>query len=282
VSTDADTFGYRRRGDPSRDLILFLHGFLGGSDEFDALTAALSDTYCCLSVDLPGHGATRIANGPPGSRMAQTAQALTQLLETLDVTRAAVVGYSMGGRLALYLAVQSPPWLTHVALISASPGLATAAERRARAAQDEQLARSLETEGLAHFLARWYDQPLFATLKAHASFPHVLARRRRNDPAALAQSLRQLGTGQQPSLWPHLASLSIPALLLCGARDEKYVAINGAMTAQCPTAELQTIPDCGHAVHLEAPTIVAERLRGFLSGAAPSTAAAARAAGGQR
>jgi 2-succinyl-6-hydroxy-2,4-cyclohexadiene-1-carboxylate synthase len=256
-------FGCRYHGDPGRPAILFLHGFLGASDEFDALAAGLADAFYCIGVDLPGHGATRVDGGLRRYRMADTARALSGLLAALGRAEAALVGYSMGGRLALYLAVRFPALFPRAVLIAASPGLATSAERAARRAQDRRLAEVLERDGLDPFLARWYDQPLFATLKAHPTFPQVLARRRRNDPAGLARSLRQLGTGSQPSLWPHLARIQVPLLLLVGAQDAKFVAINTEIAARCPRARLVTIPGCGHAVHLEAPDRVAAEIRRF-------------------
>ncbi|AGA89713.1 2-succinyl-6-hydroxy-2,4-cyclohexadiene-1-carboxylate synthase [Thioflavicoccus mobilis 8321] len=264
IEVDGYRFGWRCHGDPGRPAILFLHGFLGVGDEFDALAAGLADAFYCIGVDLPGHGATRVDDGPNRYRMAETAEALTRLLAALDITEAALVGYSMGGRLALYLAVHFPAILGRAVLIAASPGLETPAEQAARRAHDRRLAEALERDGLGPFLARWYDQPLFATLKAHPVFPQVLARRRRNAPAGLARSLLQLGTGAQPSLWPHLATIQVPLQLLVGAQDAKFVAINAEMAARCPTARFVAIPGCGHAVHLEAPDQVGAQIRDFL------------------
>lgn len=263
MTAGAVTFSYRVRGEPGREAILFLHGFLGASDELDALTAELANRFYCLSPSLPGHGATRVASGLHGYRIEETAKALIDLLKALDLSPVGLVGYSMGGRLALYLATHFPDSFARVVSISATPGLKMASERHARILRDARLAASLEAEGLASFLARWYDQPLFATLRSHPIFPQVLDRRQRNDPAELARSLRQLGTGRQPSLWALLTSLPMPLLLLVGARDEKFVAINTEIAAQCPKARLETIPDCGHAVHLEAPVRVAELIGQF-------------------
>lgn len=261
-------FACRLHGDPGHDPVLFLHGFLGSSEEFDPQIARLADRFRCIAVDLPGHGATRVYGGAALYRMAATADGLARLLAALGVRATALVGYSMGGRLALYLAARRPALCRRITLISASPGLAATSARQQRIEQDLALAEALLAEGLPAFLARWYAQPLFASLKAHPGFAGVLARRRRNDPRGLALSLRHLGTGCQPSLWSALPSLGVPLQLLVGERDAKFVAIAAEMARLCPAARLEVVAGCGHALHLEAPHQLADRLLAFLGEAA--------------
>lgn len=258
-------FGYRRRDGASGKPVVFLHGFLGASDEFEEAMQGLGDDYDCLAVDLPGHGRTRVDGGEANYAMAATARGLTELLGRLEVKPCVLIGYSMGGRLALYLAVHFPALFERVVLVSASPGLKTAEERRQRRERDDALAARLCAEGVPTFLQHWYAQPLFESLRAHPDFAAVLARRHRNVPQELARSLRGLGTGRQPSLWPRLAEIRMPLLLLAGREDPKFVARNAEVARLCPAARLETLAECGHALHLERPKAFVRRLRHFLA-----------------
>lgn len=166
----------------------------------------------------------------------------------------------MGGRIALALTVTFPELFLSTVLESASPGLQTAAQRHQRQLWDERWAQAF-AQNWPTVLERWYAQPLFTSLRSHPEFALMLQRRRQNNPAQLARSLRELGTGRQPSFWPHLASLSVPLLLMVGAWDLKFVALNQQMLRACPKATLVTIERAGHTVHVEQPEEFVRQLR---------------------
>jgi len=256
-------FHYTLRGHRDRPVVLFLHGFMGSSADFDSAIAPLTDRFCCLAVDLPGHGNTIVDGEESLYAMPQTANAIVTWLDQLHIPHCALVGYSMGGRLALYLALHFPQRFPNVVLESASPGLRTAAERTARLQHDRNLADQLEAD-FPSFLSYWYSQPLFHALRYNPAFVDVLAQRSHNDPATLATSLRYLSTGLQPSLWEQLQYYTQPLLLLVGADDRKFCIINQAIADCCPTAQLHMIPACGHVPHLEQPTIFRQTLQLFL------------------
>jgi 2-succinyl-6-hydroxy-2,4-cyclohexadiene-1-carboxylate synthase len=156
------------------------------------------------------------------------------------------VGYSMGGRLCLHLALARPRLVRKLVLLGVHPGIEDEAERAARRAADEELAASIERDGVDAFVAGWLAQPLFAGL--------VDPGPRQHDPAVLAACLRRLGTGTQESLWPRLAQLAMPVLVLAGERDEKYVDLGRrAATAIGDNARFAVVPAAGHAAHLEQP-----------------------------
>lgn len=225
----------------------------------------LSDTFCCLAPDLPGHGQTRV-DGPPNLySMENTAIALLNLLDQLQIPQCFLVGYSMGGRVALYLAIHFANRFPKVVLESASPGLRTQPERWERIQRDQALAAQLEAD-FPTFLHHWYNQPLFESLRQRAEFENLLTRRLQNQPQTLAQSLRYLSTGQQPSLWEALENHAQPLLLLAGEHDRKFRAIGQHMVEQCPSAQLQVVSSCGHVIHLEYPEEFTERVRKFLQG----------------
>ncbi len=240
--------------------LLLLHGFLGSRQDFKSLVSQLSAEFCCLSVDLSGHGETQIFDLTSGYGMSAIAQGLIQLIQELDFAPCYLMGYSMGGRLALYLACCFPQYFSGVLLESASPGLATVFERSERQKKDEALALSLENDTWPDFVTRWYDQPLFSTLKSHPGFEALLQTRCDNRPTELARSLRGMGTGVQPSLWEALCHLKVPLTLVVGTLDSKFMSINQAMADRCPSAQLVTIP-AGHVAHFEASALFTDVLR---------------------
>lgn len=203
-------------------------------------------------VDLPGHGRTEVSQDH-NYRMPQVAAALIALLEQLNIRQCCLVGYSMGGRLALYLAVFFPQYFFKVVLESASPGLNTQLERDRRIAQDLKLARQLESETLAQFICKWYANPLFESFIQHPNYQQAIARRLRNNPLKLAKSLRYMGLGMQPALWNNLAEVKIPLKLVVGELDAKFVAINQQIDDLCSLAQLEIVKNSGHNVHFEQP-----------------------------
>ncbi|WP_053057721.1 2-succinyl-6-hydroxy-2,4-cyclohexadiene-1-carboxylate synthase [Rubrobacter aplysinae] len=250
---DAAGLHYLTTGPADAPPLLLLHGFMGSSSEWEEVADALSEDYRLLIPDLPGHGASTGLSYPDAYTMQGASNTLLALLDTEDVTRCAVAGYSMGGRLALYLALRHPERVNRLLLESASPGLATEEERAARRAADERLAQRLETESFQEFVEDWYRQPLFATLaRDERLLRRTIESRLHNDPHELARSLRAMGTGSQPSLWEELSNLSVPTLLVVGEEDEKFVRIAREMERVRAEVQVVTIPGAGHSVHAEA------------------------------
>ncbi|HEY1739003.1 MAG TPA: alpha/beta fold hydrolase [Acidimicrobiia bacterium] len=176
-------------------------------------------------------------------------------------------GYSMGGRLALALALAHPNVVQALVLVSAMPGIADDQEGRARVEADEQLARTIERDGTAAFLERWLAQPMFADVPADAPGVHDRAAA---TPAALAHSVRTLGTGSMPSMWDRLGELRMPVLVVTGNADAKFTEIGDAMAAQIPDARRVQLA-CGHAVPLVRPAELAAALHDFTKPAASSS-----------
>ncbi|MGA7931939.1 MAG: 2-succinyl-6-hydroxy-2,4-cyclohexadiene-1-carboxylate synthase, partial [Kovacikia sp.] len=193
-------FHYTQRGNRDAPTVLFLHGFMGSSQDFERVISQLADQFCCLAIDLPGHGKTQVQGKDEQYAMSETAKAVVDWLDQRDVSQCSLVGYSMGGRLALYLAIEFAERFPRTVLESASPGLKTEQERQTRLQHDRLLADRLEADFPA-FLVHWYNQPLFQSLQQHAEFGHMQWLRSQNRPHELAKSLRYLSTGQQPPLW---------------------------------------------------------------------------------
>jgi 2-succinyl-6-hydroxy-2,4-cyclohexadiene-1-carboxylate synthase len=257
------TLAFEESGPVDAPALLLLHGFMGSRRDWNPVVAVLSRTHRCIAVDLPGHGES---GAPPDEALWTPARCVAALAALLAARGGgAVAGYSLGGRLALQLAVEHPGVLSRAVIVSATPGIASECGRGQRRNQDEGAARRLEQAGLEAFLEEWYRMPLFAPLRAHPRFPEVLARRRRNDPGLLARSLREMGTGVQRPLWADLPTLGIPLLLLAGERDEKFTDIALDMAARCPKAEAVIVRGRGHALVEEDAEAVAKEIAGFLS-----------------
>jgi 2-succinyl-6-hydroxy-2,4-cyclohexadiene-1-carboxylate synthase len=243
--------------------ILFLHGFLGSSADWLPVAQRLRATWRCVLIDLPGHGRAQFPEQPELYALPGAAQAV---LAGVQVP-VHLVGYSLGGRLALRLALQHPERFLSLTLISASPGLPTAAERAARRRTDDALAAELEQRGLNACLAAWYAQNLFGHLQRKpALVRRLLARRRKNCAPEVARMLRGCSVGRQPSLWAQLKKLRLPVLLIAGQQDGKYMQLMRQMQQQIPGARLHVVPGAGHAVVEEQAPRVALALNNFLRG----------------
>jgi 2-succinyl-6-hydroxy-2,4-cyclohexadiene-1-carboxylate synthase len=247
------TLNYEVSGDRRSPAILLLHGFMGSSADWQNVMAAMRDRAFCIAVDLPGHGVSRGLT-PEMYTMEGSARAVISTLDELGVGRPVVAGYSMGGRLTLYLALRHPERCAGLFLESASPGLESGEEQNVRRASDEAKAKRLESGDFEGFLRDWYGQPLFASL-AHNErlLGKTIAARLRNDPVELARSLRGMGTGNQPSLWAELEDLAVPAKAVAGELDGKYAAISSRMASINPRIGAELVHGAGHNVHEEAP-----------------------------
>jgi 2-succinyl-6-hydroxy-2,4-cyclohexadiene-1-carboxylate synthase len=249
---------YTWYGDRTAPVILFLHGFMGSGRDFEGIVPFLVDRWSCLCLDLPGHGGS-LLDMDAAYTMPQTANLVIEVLDHFSIGVANLYGYSLGGRLALYLALRFPQRFAQVILESASAGLESREQRLARQERDRQLATALVTD-FAQFLQVWYDQPLFATLRAHPQFSRIWQDRLQNHPHYLAKSLISIGTGNQPSLWQELGNVVPELRLLVGEKDRKFVQLNQRMAALCPAAKLSLVPDSGHNVHQENPIAVIDEI----------------------
>jgi len=264
-------FHYSLSGVSGNPLILFLHGFLGSGADWNNIAARFSGRYRCLAVDLPGHGRYDESMHSGCFSIEGCAAGLIRLLDAVHCDRCFIAGYSMGGRLALYLTLRFPGRVSKAALASASPGLKTERERRERIRSDSRIADELEAGDFSLFLERWYRQPLFGNLALHPGFGDLIKRRLQNHPAGCARSLRGMGAGRQPSLWGELPDARAPVLLLAGERDEKYVSIARDMAAVCPSARTALIRNSGHAVHAENPDAFSSEIMRFFENSQEDT-----------
>lgn len=233
--------------------LVLVHGFTQTARCWGPLSAELAADHEVVRVDAPGHGGSTAVHAD----LAATADLLASF------GPATFVGYSMGGRMCLELALRHPEAVAALVLVSATAGIDDPDERATRRASDEALAVRIEAEGVDAFLDHWLSLPLFAGLPPEGRFD---AERRTNTAGGLAASLRLAGTGTQQPSWDRLAELSMPVLVVAGADDAKFTALAhrlaGAIGAD---ATLAVLPDAGHTTHLEAPDAFLAALRPWLA-----------------
>jgi 2-succinyl-6-hydroxy-2,4-cyclohexadiene-1-carboxylate synthase len=246
-------------GDLHREIIgsgprvVLVHGFTQTGRSWRSVAADLARDHEVVLVDAPGHGGSAGVHADLVSGTALLGAAGGQ---------AVYVGYSMGGRLVLHLALARPELVRALVVVSATAGIEDATDRARRREADDELARRLEAIGLDAFLDEWLRGPLFARLTPDAA---DLPDRRRNTVAGLASSLHLAGTGTQEPLWSRLPELSMPALVLAGSADERFAAIGRRMAAAIgPSASYDEIAGAGHAAHLERPDAIVRVLRRWL------------------
>lgn len=251
---------------PGQPPLVLLHGFTQTGASWGPVVEALPDRFAVVMPDGPGHGGSAAVRAD----LWETADLLAQAVHS----RAIWVGYSMGGRAALHLALAHPDQVAGLVLISTSAGIDDPAKRAARQASDRALAERIVAEGMERFLTSWLAQDLFATLSTRDA---GLRDRLSNTPEGLASSLRLAGAGAQEPLWDRLGELgrhSIPTLLLAGELDSDYRHHAEHMAALIgPTARTEVIPGAGHSCPLEQPRAVAAAISRFEEGALPTPAA---------
>ena len=239
--------------------LVALHGFTQTGEMFAELAAFLGREV--VAPDLPGHG--RSAGFP--ATFAAAVRGVAGVLSRAGVP-VPLIGYSQGGRVALAAALERPELVSHLVLVSATPGIEDAGERAARLQADEALAAALRKEGVAEFVDRWLALPMFAGLQKRGARWQAADRAARLEHTAegLAGALVGMGQGAQPYLGESLPDLEVPVLVITGGLDQKYTSLGTAMTRSMASGTLHTVPDAGHAVIAEAPRAVADLIDTFL------------------
>lgn len=239
-----------------RQTLVLLHGFTGCAANWSALLPLLRQPgRRLIALDLLGHGQADAPADPARYSIEHCQTDILAALRVLNVLpgEAILLGYSLGGRIALYTAFSG--FLRGLILESASPGLASAAERKQRCQSDNALAERIEREGVEAFIDYWEQIPLFASQNSlpRETRSALRAQRLNNRAGGLANSLRGVGTGVQPALHAHLPEFNLPTLLMAGELDTKFCQIARQMAASMPQANLALVPAAGHTIHLEQP-----------------------------
>jgi len=246
--------------------LLLVHGFTGAHVAWPELVVnGLGRSFRVIAPDLVGHGKSSRCAAPERFALDEVLRDLEQVLEARGAPRAHWIGYSMGGRITLGACARMPERVASAVLEGSSPGLRDPVERKARREADAALATRLCARGIEEFVDYWTELPLFESQRELAAGVRSRQRAQRlaNDPASLAACLQGLGTGTQPSFWDALRGLSMPLLLVHGARDAKFRGLAERMLESLPNAQIASIAGAGHTTHLERPEAFLEAVLRF-------------------
>ncbi|MBD8068550.1 2-succinyl-6-hydroxy-2,4-cyclohexadiene-1-carboxylate synthase [Bacillus sp. PS06] len=250
-------------GDP----IVFLHGFTGSIGNWHEVIPYVQENHQLVLIDHIGHGKSDHPDEIEYYHFNRVKDDFIQILDQLKIDSTSLVGYSMGGRLALALAVDYPKRFHKLVLESSSPGIETQSGRDERVKADLALASFIEKEGLEAFVNHWEGIPLFSTQREmdQRKQEYLHEQRMENNELGLANSLRGMGTGAQPSYWNRLNEVKIPTLLVCGEQDQKFCMIAEKMATLLTNARIEKFNGAGHAIHMEQPENFGKIVSVFLS-----------------
>jgi 2-succinyl-6-hydroxy-2,4-cyclohexadiene-1-carboxylate synthase len=263
VGRDPDRYHFIEKGMGSP--VMLLHGFTGSTSAMHDIVEVMSSRHRVVAVDLIGHGNSPKPISAEPYALDRVLAGLDRVISDLDLEPLHLVGYSMGGRIALAYAVGYRHRLRSLVLLGASAGIGDSEDRSSRRRSDEALADRIEQNGIAWFVDAWMSQPILRpTLSRRAVAGGERSQRMENVPHALANVLRQLGTGVIPPLHAALTDLDLPVAVMAGEADEKFRDIATGLVGALPRATAHVIPDAGHAAHLDNLDGVAGAVLGFL------------------
>jgi 2-succinyl-6-hydroxy-2,4-cyclohexadiene-1-carboxylate synthase len=233
---------------------VLVHGFTQTHETWLDVIDSLKHRFELIAIDAPNHGDSCDIS----LNLESGARAIGEVGG--DAT---YIGYSLGGRFCLTLALSEPQKVTRLVLISTTAGIEDKEARSERIKNDEELARRIEQIGINQFIDEWISQPLFAGLNSETNQRQI---RLKNTAIGLSSSLRLCGAGRQQPTWSRLKELTMPVLVIAGANDKKYRSLAERLISEIGSnATLEIIKDSGHTPHLEQPNIFNDLLNNFLS-----------------
>ena len=255
---DPATVGKRRTNIPMQPaktelpMLVFLHGFAGSADDWSVIMEYGAGQFESYAINLPGHGGSVNLDDSDAYTFTGAVHVVVESIQEVAIGPVHLVGYSMGGRLAIYAALQKPTLFVSLLVESSTAGLRDPQEREQRIRTDAELSKRILEMPLEDFFREWYTQPFFASFSDEQR-EKIVSARKRNDAMELAKSLKGLSVGAQPSLWDRLSELEIPTTFISGARDEKYANLAIQMAGLCKRGQSAIVPNAGHNVHVEQP-----------------------------
>lgn len=238
----------------SKSLFL-LHGFTGSSEDWNPLLPGIDSGFNKVAVDLIGHGKSDSPVDPALYTWESQVDQLNSIITHLTKEKVILLGYSMGGRLALCYTSTYPERVAGLILESTSPGIRDRRQRNKRIKDDEELAKYISSHSIAEFIEVWTNKEIFGTLLRFSDKKRNEIKRKKlgNTITGLTNSLSGFGTGKMPDIYPYIKKSSVKTLLLTGELDSKFTGINKNLVQNFPSAKHEIIKNAGHAIHLEEP-----------------------------
>jgi len=247
-------YKYHKETKAKDQTLVLIHGFLGTHHDFTPLITQLKATHTILSIDLPGHGQS-IGLDDTCYSYNNTAEKISQILNQENIQNATLLGYSMGGRIALQVALKvaqrNPKRIKKLILESTHFGL-TETEKEARREWENQIIQNIKENSLSEFLDQWYSQPLFGDIKEHHSYPNLLKNRLKQNKNELIKAFQGLSICNQPNFYPELVNFPCPIHYIVGEKDRKYKEIALKIKKEDhPQIQCDIIPNVSHNTHIE-------------------------------
>ena len=246
--------------------VLLLHGFTGSGEDWEFLIPSLKKTCNLYTIDLVGHGRSDSPSDAGHYTMDSLTGYLNEFIGKVIKNNPVMLGYSMGGRIALSYAAAFPENIKALILESSAWGIKEKDQRETRIKEDEKIAGFILSSSMEEFTEFWMNRPIFKTQKNLN--PEILKRvksgKMKNNPVGLSNSLLAAGTGKMNPPQNNIKGFRMPVLLITGGLDKKFTGINSEMAALLENAKHVTVPEAGHNVHLEKPGIFTNVIKDFL------------------
>lgn len=243
---------------------VFIHGLLGNRHDWQHVLRSLPPECNWLCLDLPGHGGSDKLTLTEGKGFTHTADLIASCLNQLGITQCHLIGYSLGGRIAMFFAKQYPQYIASLVLESAHPGLVSEAEKAARLSHDQAWAQRFSHQPLHQVLTSWYQQAVFRDLTQQQQ-NRLCQLRQSNQGSAIANMLDATSLGRQPNLTPSLQATPAPIHYLVADSDTKFSTIARQLAQQVPNLKLHRFTEAGHNIHWAKPLEYSQILQQLLS-----------------
>ncbi|MDC1067939.1 2-succinyl-6-hydroxy-2,4-cyclohexadiene-1-carboxylate synthase [Candidatus Kapabacteria bacterium] len=230
--------------------ITFLHGFMGSSSDWNYFADNLKTDYNILLIDLPAHGES-VNLDKNDYLFANIPNQISDILEIEKIKSSHLVGYSMGGRIAIKCLINFPEIFEKVILESTTAGIESQHEREARKQNDKILGSKIVNSDFKEFLDSWYQLQLWGNIRNHKNYSGMINSRLDNNLKELQKSLEKMGTGSQPSYWDSLKSIKNSIIYVSGNLDQKYTALANKFSDKLSYYKHEPLAGVGHNVHFE-------------------------------
>lgn len=256
----------QKKKDKSQIPVVFLHGFGGSAADWNFITKKLNEKFFTIAVDLIGHGKTSAPANPKYYSARAITRQLNNIFNQLKLNKVILIGYSLGGRVALSYAVNYPHKISALVLESTSPGIHNPVERIQRLTADKTLSSKIKKSNLGDFFENWYNQQIFDSLKKNSvvDLKKLLRRKLKNSPVGLKNILSEFSPGKIPDYWNEFYHFTFPVLLINGSLDKKYNIINKKAVKLLKHGSHKIIKGAGHNTHLEKPADFINLVNRFL------------------
>ncbi|TEW53373.1 2-succinyl-6-hydroxy-2,4-cyclohexadiene-1-carboxylate synthase [Psychromonas sp. RZ22] len=249
-----------QQGSNENPTLVFLHGFLGNRKDWQTTIDQLKDSFHCVTIDLPGHGRSVATTASITNGFENCHKLIAFTLEQLNIQAYSLIGYSLGGRIALdYARSQNDPRLQHLILESSHIGLDNETDKTNRYQFDLAWAERFATQSVEESLYQWYEQAIFDDLNYERK-DFIIEQRSHNYGVPLASMLLSTSLAHQVCASTFLAETKLPITYFYGQKDIKFKQLAESIPAT-DTLNFHCFNGLGHNTHQHAPVNYANNIK---------------------